>query len=75
MFVVADGMGGHDGGDVASSIVVEEFGRLAEAGYDPRHAVDAVREALAPARPGSGSTPRCSAGAASIAAGTRARRW
>ncbi len=46
VFVVADGMGGHDRGDVASNIVIEEFGRLVSEGYDPAGGQAAVAETL-----------------------------
>lgn len=46
VFVVADGMGGHDRGDVASSIVIEEFSRLADRGYDPENGPAAIAGTL-----------------------------
>jgi len=46
VFVVADGMGGHDHGDVASAFAVEEFARLADTGIEAATVADAVSDAL-----------------------------
>ena len=47
VFVVADGMGGHDGGDVASGIVVEEFASLADPTPEPALDLARGREVIA----------------------------
>ncbi len=47
LFLVADGMGGHDAGDRASAAVVGEFARLAG---EPSLAIDQMRAALRRAR-------------------------
>jgi serine/threonine protein phosphatase PrpC len=46
VFVIADGMGGHDGGDVASGIAVQEFGRLAGRCLTLQQGIDAIVETL-----------------------------
>jgi PPM family protein phosphatase len=74
VFVVADGMGGHDGGDIASAIVVDEFASLAESGYDAARGAEVVAAALRAchARIEQHTAEQRAAGHATYSAGTTA---
>jgi PPM family protein phosphatase len=74
VFVVADGMGGHDRGDVASKIVVQEFARLADQGYDPRRGPEVIAATLrsCQARIGEYDAQQRARGARDFQAGTTA---
>lgn len=70
VFAVADGMGGHEAGEVASAAVIEELSTLRGSSHDgattPRELVDAIERAQTHVAAISGGLPR---GAGSTVAG------
>ena len=67
LFLVADGMGGHNAGEIASATVIEEFARLAGR---PSLGIDDVRAAVTAARHRVASLPEgAGAGAGTTLAG------
>ena len=51
VYVVADGMGGHAAGEVASALAIDQFAALAGRSLTPADAVAAIHDAIAAREP------------------------